>query len=154
MSEAITESIERITELIDLYGKASAEATTALSERLVQLDSVCLSEGKNPALEKYVEEKSALIRESVRTKTVTEILGTANMPKKSLAEEVMRTEEYAQLFEKRLAESSDKVWLDSVKCASQLRGTERLKYEKIYISSFSAGIEQEKAHLKNLIKKI
>ena len=151
MYEAITEKTEEIRQLLDRYDQADLAASEDTAQQLAKLDSC--GPGNNPALEQYLSERTAVAKDSARSKAILQILGTGNMPKKAAADMAAEDPQFPALFDKFFKSSREFQRLCGISCAADLSGTERERYEQIFIKDFAPQAVKQRSHLKNQIKK-
>ncbi len=160
MYELVTESINRIEELLTEYRKAEAAAAAEQEAYLQKLRSIRdfpeaadASAQSDPVLEKLLSDKMNAIRQSVHVKTVLAISGRTDMPKRKIVRQIAETEEYKALFETKLAASSEYKALQYIKYPSQLSAADFEKYKEMLAGEFSSETVHRRNHLRNLIKK-
>ncbi len=157
MYEAIRESIDKIDKLIEDYlaaAKAAEEEKQAFVQRLAEAsDPSAVQPVADPALEKVLAERIAAIRQSVRNKTVLAITGRTDLPKRKIVRQVEATEEFAQLYEMKLAASGEYQAALAVRVPSQLGAADRARYDKLVAGAFDSENAQKRNHLRNQIKK-
>ncbi|MBP0985908.1 MAG: hypothetical protein J6P39_02735, partial [Oscillospiraceae bacterium] len=162
MYELITESINRIEELLADYKEAEKAAAKEQEEYLKRLRSLQedpVEEGaedeaaKDPVLEKLLSDKMSAIRQSVHVKTVLAISGRADMPKRKVVRQIAETEEYRALFQTKLDASSEYKALLQIKAPSQLSAADFERYKEMLAGEFTSETVYRRNHLRNLIKK-
>ncbi len=149
MYELITESINRISELVGEYRQAEA-AARAEQEAFAQRTD---GSADDPAFRQLKEEKLAALRQSVHNRTVLAVTGRSDMPKRKVVRQIEQTDEYRTLFEEKLAASTEYQAALALQLPSQLFGQDRKRYEDLVSGSFVSESVEKRNHLRNLIRK-
>ena len=149
MYELITESINRISELVGAFAEAE-KAAKAEQEAFAQRTD---GGAEDPAFTQLKEEKLSAIKQSVHNRTVLAVTGRNDMPKRKVVRQVEQTEEYRELYEKKLAASTEYQAVLALALPSQLSGQDRKRYEELISGSFVSESVQKRNHIRNQIRR-